>query len=48
MAQHGFPGGYLFYVEGAKVRNMGTYKEYDVQISTLFDEFHNILCVNSY
>ena len=37
----------LYYVEGAKVRNTGTYKDYDLQISTLFDEFHNLLCVNS-
>ena len=46
MAQPGSPGN-LFYVEGAKVRNTGTCKEYDAQIATLFDEFHNILCVNS-
>ena len=46
MAQKDSPGN-LFYVEGAKVRNTGTYKDYDLQISTLFDEFHNLLCVNS-
>jgi len=46
MAQQGSPG-YLFYVEGMKVHNTGTYKEYDTQIATLFDEFHNLLCVNS-
>jgi len=46
MPQKDSPGN-IFYVEGAKVRNTGIYKEYDAQISTLFNEFHNILCVNS-
>ena len=47
MALKGALPGHLFYVEGVKMRNTGTYKEYDTQISTLFDEFHNLLCVNS-